>query len=334
MYKIAIFASGSGTNAENLARYFNAGSRARVSLLISNRSKAGVLARMSALGVETAVVANGIWDSDPGEVVRILREHEIDLVLLAGFMHYVAPEIVAAYKGRILNIHPSLLPAYGGKGMYGHHVHEAVIAAGEKKSGVTVHYVTDEMDQGEILLSGEVDITPEDTPETLESKIHPVEYEIYPRAVELAIDRLDRLASHPVPPNPDQAWAKCLKIKYDPEKIRKTVPPTIPEPPAYSVAEEKSANPVVDDKSGSILHSDPMPPSYLILAVLSTVFCCLPLGIVAIIYSSKVNGLYYSGDIEGSRRASRRAQIWIIAAFSVGITLGIIFNILQFIMAV
>ena len=191
MKRIAIFASGSGTNAENIARIFNNGSRINVSLVLTNRRNAGVIARMEPLGVETIYVPNSVWDNEPEKIVEILHNHNIDIVVLAGFMHYVATQIIAAYEGRILNIHPSLLPAYGGKGMYGHYVHEAVVAARETESGVTVHLVTDEMDKGEIIMQEKVTVTPEDTPQTLEAKIHPVEYSLYPRAIVKLVDRLD-----------------------------------------------------------------------------------------------------------------------------------------------
>lgn len=319
MYKIAILASGSGTNAENIAKYFNGGDVAEVALVISNRAKAGVLARMDALGVATAVVANPIWDNHPEEVVEILRSHEIDLVVLAGFMHYVSPVIIDAYEGRILNIHPSLLPAYGGKGMYGHYVHEAVIAAKEAESGVTVHYVTPEMDRGEILLQEKVAVLPDDTAETIEAKIHPVEYRIYPRAIEMALERLN--GNHAVPPavKTDSQWAERLGVK--------DCRPVSPAP----VSEVGTETP--HDAPASSIPSEPMPPTYLVATILATVFCCIPTGIVGIWFASKVSGKYFMGDLEGARKCSRRAAIWCIVSFSLGITFGVVYSILSFIMA-
>ena len=328
MRHIAIFASGSGTNAENIARYFNGGDKAQVTLLISNRRGAGVIRRMDNMGVETMVVPNSVWDSDPEQIVGILRDHRIDLVVLAGFMHYVASEIVDAYNGRILNIHPSLLPAYGGKGMYGHHVHEAVVANRESESGVTVHYVTGKMDEGEILLQKKVSVLPTDTPATLEEKIHPVEYEIYPLAIEKALGRLD-------PPPVEKAeaqWAERLKIKnYHPRTA-----PDGPDPSDKDVPGEEALKlykPNVPDAPRILFDGKPMPPAYFLPAILSTVFCCLPAGIIAIIFSSKVSGRYYAGNYEGALKASRMARIWTIVSFSVGITIGSVIGLFNFVLA-
>lgn len=191
MKKIAILASGSGTNAENITRLFHQGNRIRVAVVLANREKAGVHKRMQALDVPTVYIPNPTWSEEPQKVVDILREYDVDLVVLAGFMRKIDSVIIRAYEGRIINIHPSLLPAYGGVGMWGHHVHEAVIAAGEKQSGVTVHYVTDDIDAGEILMQQAVEIKEGDDAKTLESNIHMVEYDLYPRAIVAALKRLD-----------------------------------------------------------------------------------------------------------------------------------------------
>lgn len=335
MLNIAVFASGSGTNAENLARLFNNGSRARISLVVCNRKNAGVYARMEALGVETQYVANSVWDNEPEQIVDLLRNHDIGLVVLAGFMHFVSPVIINAFKGRIINIHPSLLPAYGGKGMYGHHVHEAVIAAGEKESGVTVHYVTEEIDGGEIVLQQSVEVTPDDTAETLEAKIHPVEYDLYPRAVMRVIERLDEMecaqdegADDDTPPEVpksdaldeapavDEAWAERLKIKYDPaeEAARRERMRILP-PPGGSAPALGVPAPAAPAGEGD----DVMPSNYLVWSVLCTLCCCFVPGIVAIVFSAKVNSRWYAGDKEGARRASRMAEIWIVASFCLGV---------------
>ena len=197
MKKIAILASGSGTNAENIVRLFHEGNKIRVVHVLANRQKAGVHERMQKLGVPTEYVPNSVWENEAYKVVDILQSKEVDLVVLAGFMRKIDSAIINAYKGRIINIHPSLLPAHGGKGMWGHHVHEAVIAAGDKQSGVTVHYVTDEIDGGEIIMQQAIDLVEGETAESLEAKIHPVEYDLYPRAIVAALKRLDTPASNP-----------------------------------------------------------------------------------------------------------------------------------------
>lgn len=197
MKKLAVFASGSGTNAENIARTFHNGNQIRVSVVLCNRKQAGVYERMQALGVPVIYLPNSAWDSDPQRVIATLAPYAPDMIVLAGFMRAVRPEIIEAFEGRVVNIHPSLLPAYGGKGMYGHHVHEAVIAAGEAKSGVSVHYVTEEIDGGEIIMQEEIPLTPEDTAQTLEEKVHPVEYSLYPRAIARALREIEEREKSP-----------------------------------------------------------------------------------------------------------------------------------------
>ncbi len=332
MINIAVFASGSGTNAENLARLFNNGSRARISLVLCNRKNAGVYVRMESLGVAVQYVPNSVWDEEPEKIVEILRAHDIGLVVLAGFMHFVSPVIISAFSGRIINIHPSLLPAYGGKGMYGHHVHEAVIAAGEKESGVTVHYVTEEIDGGEIVLQQRVEVTPEDTAETLEAKIHPVEYDLYPRAVMRVIERLEEYDANDAetppeiptenstdePPAVNEAWAERLKIKYDPdEEAARRERMSILPPPGGKVAESQPPIPTAVGEVSA--EDDVIPSNYLLLSVLCTLCCCFVPGIVAILFSAKVNSRWYAGDKAGARRASRQAEIWIIVSFCLGV---------------
>lgn len=327
MIKIAVFASGSGTNAENIARLFNEGNRIRVSLVVTNRRNAGVIARMKPLGVETVYEPNSVWDTNPQAIVDLLRSSGIDLIVLAGFMHYVSPVIINAFPGRVINIHPSLLPAYGGKGMWGHHVHEAVIAAGEKRSGVTVHYVTEEVDGGEIIMQQEVEITPADTAATLEAKIHPIEYELYPRAIARVCERLESTQATgrptppevPVPPEPTQeeAWAQTLKVEFDSEEADRR------RHEAEKRAEEaarraQTAMPPQPQRNEDV---PPMPPTNLVWSVLVTLFCCVA-GIVAIVFSTMVSSRYYAGDYEGAVRASRRSEIWIVVSFVLGVLIN------------
>lgn len=337
MKNLAIFASGSGTNAENIARLFHQGNQVRVAVVLCNRKDAGVFGRMERLGVPCLYIPSSVWDNEPEKIVDTLKPYDIDLVVLAGFMRTVQPAIIRAYEGRMVNIHPSLLPAYGGKGMYGHHVHEAVIAAGEKKSGVTVHYVTDRIDGGEIVMQQSVDITPEDTPETLEAKIHPVEYSLYPRAIVAALGRMEGRASGspaepPVatPPEPpgsvDSAWADALHLKYDEKEAaerkaqaeerarrEREAAASAPLPPAPPVpSADPSAGP------GGALSPD-VPKSHMTAAILTTILCCTIPGVVAIVYASSVNSRLAAGDVEGARRASSKAEGWVIASFVLGL---------------
>lgn len=190
MFRIAVLASGSGTNAENLARAFAESDKGRVSLLLTNKEDAGVHERLKKLGVPSVNFSNDVWANNPEVILAKLAEEKIDFIALCGFLRKIHPDIVKRFENRMLNIHPSLLPKFGGKGMYGMKVHEAVVAAGEKESGATVHYVTDEMDEGAILLQGVTFLKDTDTPADVAAKVHEVEMLIYPEAVERALDKL------------------------------------------------------------------------------------------------------------------------------------------------
>lgn len=189
MKNIAVFASGSGTNAENIFQYFGDSVSARPVLLVADNPDAGALKRAQRFGIETAVFPRSEFRS--GEhILELMQLRNIDFIVLAGFLSLVPATLIHAYSGRIVNIHPALLPKYGGKGMYGHHVHEAVIANGEKQSGITIHLVNEHYDEGATLAQFTVDITPEDTPESLAEKIHKLEYEHFPRVIEETIANL------------------------------------------------------------------------------------------------------------------------------------------------
>lgn len=190
MRNIAVFASGSGTNAENIAKSFHADDAARVVVALANKADAGVHERMRNLRIPSLTFDNNVWAEHPEVVMDVLEGYHVDFVALAGFLRQVHPMLVERYKGRMLNIHPSLLPKFGGRGMYGMRVHRAVIDAAEKESGATVHLVTDVMDDGDIVLQGRVDVSEDETPESLAAKVHEVEMDIYPRAVRMVLGRL------------------------------------------------------------------------------------------------------------------------------------------------
>lgn len=182
MKNIAILASGNGSNAEAIARYFADDDNIRVAIVISNRAKAFVHERMAALGIPTVTIGKDDWETGT-PVVELLRSHNIDLIVLAGFMRRIHDCIIEAFPNRIINIHPSLLPSYGGPGMWGHHVHEAVLAAGETQSGITIHHVTTEIDCGEIIFQASCPVNPDDTPDSLADRIHILEHRHYPQVV-------------------------------------------------------------------------------------------------------------------------------------------------------
>lgn len=334
MHKIAILASGNGSNAENIVRRFQDGNALRTTIVLSDKANAGVHSRMKSLGVESVTLPADVWKNRPAEVIDLLERHGVELVVLAGFMRKVHPAIVEMYEGRMLNLHPSLLPKYGGKGMYGHHVHEAVIAAGETESGATVHYVTDVMDGGEILLQGRVDVLPEDTPASLEAKVHDVEFDIYPRAIMMALNRLDAPKPEPAPsavppaytePKSEPAgqlgqWSEALGMKYDAAEAERRAA-AMSEPPVY-LAPEPPAAPMGNAPLRSTeveRPAEPMPPTWMLWSIIMTVCCCFIPGLVAIVFSSQVSTRYAAGDLEGARRASRMAEGWIIASFVLGV---------------
>ena len=181
--KIAIFASGSGTNAENIVRYFNEKATAEIALILTNKPDALVLERAARLKIKTFVFNRAdFYESD--KVESKLKESNIDLIVLAGFLWLVPPGLIKDYHNRIVNIHPALLPKYGGKGMYGMKVHETVIAEGESESGITIHFVNENYDEGDIIFQGKCTISKEDTAESLANKIHELEYKYYPEVIE------------------------------------------------------------------------------------------------------------------------------------------------------
>jgi phosphoribosylglycinamide formyltransferase-1 len=189
MNNIAIFASGSGTNAENLIHFFRMNPFGRVKLVFTNRPDAGVISRSQNNDIEV-VVFNREQLYESGEVLTLLRQREIGYIVLAGFLWLVPDPILKAYENKIVNIHPALLPKYGGKGMYGKYVHQAVIEAGDKVSGITIHRVNQRYDEGDILFQATCPVEPEDTPETLANKVHQLEYEHFPKVVEQLLKEL------------------------------------------------------------------------------------------------------------------------------------------------
>jgi len=197
MRNIAIFASGSGTNAENIIQYFSNNNSAKVSLVLSNKRKAMVLKRADAYDVRTVFFEHKEFYVT-GKVLRYLALYKIDLIVLAGFLWLVPENIVEQYAGRIINIHPALLPDYGGKGMYGENVHKAVLENHDVESGITIHYVNKLYDDGDIIFQARCKVEPSDTPESLAKRVHELEYLHYPKVIEdLAVKLPDFLIKGP-----------------------------------------------------------------------------------------------------------------------------------------
>jgi phosphoribosylglycinamide formyltransferase-1 len=189
MKRIAILASGSGSNAENIANYFKSNSDVEISIILSNKKDAFVLERASKLNIPgQSFNRNDFYETNT--IVDLLKSKQIDLVVLAGFLWLVPNSLIKAFPNTIVNIHPALLPNYGGKGMYGMNIHNAVIDNKEKESGITIHLVNEKYDDGETILQAKCQIDENDTAEDLANKIHELEYEHFPRAVESYLNKL------------------------------------------------------------------------------------------------------------------------------------------------
>lgn len=182
MINLAIFASGEGTNAENILHHLCGNPDIKVVLLVASKPGIGAIARAEKFGVPTCCVRRAEWEQQD-EVLSLLRCHEVDGIVLSGFLVRVPEYLVDAYAGRIVNIHPALLPKHGGKGMYGHYVHEDVLRCGDKESGITIHLVNGELDAGEPLFQAKCPVMPDDTPDTLASRVHELEYKHFPDVI-------------------------------------------------------------------------------------------------------------------------------------------------------
>ena len=186
---IAIFVSGSGTNCENLIKFFAGSERIHIALVVSNKPDALALERAQKLGVPTAITPKADLNN-PDVMLPLLQKYDIGFIVLAGWLPLIPNFLIDAYPHRIINIHPALLPKYGGKGMWGHHVHEAVKAAGEKETGMTVHWVTPICDSGEIIAQYRVALSPDDTVDDIAEKEHQLEMKYFPKIVEEIIQSI------------------------------------------------------------------------------------------------------------------------------------------------
>ena len=197
MINIGVLVSGGGTNLQSLidaCEYGILKGIAKIAVVISNRRDAFGLERAKMHDIPAVFIDPGIFADNKAfcaKTTQELKKRNVELVCLAGFMRMIDPSFIKAFKSKMLNIHPALLPKFGGKGMYGHFVHEAVIKAGEKESGATVHWVDENYDNGPIVLQKRVSVLTDDTPSTLSKRVLEVEHEIYPEAVKMVIDRGD-----------------------------------------------------------------------------------------------------------------------------------------------
>lgn len=188
--RIAILASGSGSNAENIHHYFKQHKGAEIVLIVANRAEAYVHVRAKKMGVPSLTL-NRESLQESGTLLDLMQSYQVDFIVLAGYLLRVPADLVNAYPNRIVNIHPALLPKHGGKGMYGQKVHEAVLRDGDDVSGITIHYVNEHYDEGQILFQATCPVMNDDTPETLASKVHALEYEHFPKVIEACIQKID-----------------------------------------------------------------------------------------------------------------------------------------------
>ncbi len=183
--RLALFVTGGGTNCENIIKYFQNDPTVEIPIVVSSRSDAYAIVRAQNLGVKTTVITRQQLNDDSDLVMNTIEG--CDYIILAGFLPKVPEYLINKFPNHIINIHPALLPKYGGKGMWGHHVHEAVKAAGETESGITIHYVSNELDQGEHIAQFSCQLSPEDTPEDIADKVHVLEMAHFPQVIEKVI---------------------------------------------------------------------------------------------------------------------------------------------------
>jgi phosphoribosylglycinamide formyltransferase 1 len=183
MKQLAIFASGKGSNADNICRYFKKHRSIRVALIVTDRREAGVKDIAHKHGIRFIYIPPADWQDVSG-LIAVLRQDKIDLIILAGFLRLIPLSLIEHFDRKIINIHPALLPRFGGKGMYGMHVHEAVKNSGVSETGITIHYVDEHYDNGDIIFSATTKIDAGDTPHDIATKIHELEMEHYPKVIE------------------------------------------------------------------------------------------------------------------------------------------------------
>ncbi len=196
MKQIAIFASGAGSNASKIIDHFRSHADIKVSLVVCNKPGAGVLDIAQKEGIPTLILEKEAFFRGSAYLEE-LRENGVDFIVLAGFLWKIPSALVKAYPGRIINIHPALLPKYGGKGMYGRFVHEAVVEAKETETGITIHYVDELYDHGQVIFQERVPVTPEDTPGTVAQKVHWLEHQHFPKIIEAVVAADAPANAHP-----------------------------------------------------------------------------------------------------------------------------------------
>ncbi|MDR0674924.1 MAG: phosphoribosylglycinamide formyltransferase [Mycoplasmataceae bacterium] len=188
MFKIAVLVSGNGSNLQAIVDAIaNDELKAEIAMVISSNTKAYALERAKKHHIKTYIVSNKEFNNPSEEILKLVNQHSINLIVLAGYLGILKGEILKVYENKIINIHPSLLPKFGGQGMYGHHIHEAVIKAKETKTGCTVHYVSEHIDAGKIILQSKIKVLPDDTSITLAERVLQQEHKLLPKAIKMLI---------------------------------------------------------------------------------------------------------------------------------------------------
>ncbi|MBE9464627.1 phosphoribosylglycinamide formyltransferase [Dyadobacter subterraneus] len=190
MKRIAIFASGSGSNAEKICEYFEDRTDVQVNLILTNNPQAGVIQRARKFHIPVVVFDRKIF-YETDRILEILKNNQVDLIVLAGFMMLIPASLLGTYAEKMVNIHPALLPKYGGKGMYGHFVHEAVVANAEKESGITIHFVNENYDEGNIIYQASCEVSETDSPDDVAKKVQVLEHEHFPRIIDEVVSKLN-----------------------------------------------------------------------------------------------------------------------------------------------
>jgi len=189
MHKIAVFASGNGSNTENIIRYFKENTTVKISLIISNKKDAFVLKRAKKNKIPSVYLPSSSFSEEKDILSNLMKEYSISFIVLAGFLLKIPISLIHAFPNKIINIHPALLPKYGGKGMYGIHVHKEIIKNKEKESGISIHYVNENYDEGNIIFQAKCTVEKTDNPEDLAKKIHVLEYKYFPLTIENIINQ-------------------------------------------------------------------------------------------------------------------------------------------------
>jgi phosphoribosylglycinamide formyltransferase-1 len=189
MKRIAIFASGSGSNAEKICNYFSGRTDVEVSLILTNNPQAGVIQRARKLHIPVVIFDRKTF-YETERINQLLQNDGVDLIVLAGFMMLIPPFLVQGFHNKIVNIHPALLPKHGGKGMYGHFVHEAVVAAKDAQSGITIHFVNENYDEGNVIFQTSCEVADADSPDDVARKVQVLEHEHYPRVIDEMIAKI------------------------------------------------------------------------------------------------------------------------------------------------